>query len=502
LHTSQALLEREHGMPHRPTTYDDVHDEFYFPGAVSARERKPVREVGYEMGLRGSRVTREFLDDQAQLYHGRLNSALHTIDQRAHTVRRRSADFGRNLSLWVLAIGGFVILALALTVDYKILHDFWTTIYQNKFLQVPESLKDNVVFKSLQVLFAVIAIHFLISAPGVAGKAIRGTFMVAIGIMVIAMLIGLGFLAAKSTLPAGSTLFGHAVDTRDAAAPAVSNDAILQGLGLRPSSPGGKSAKAGSSADTGGSSRSDATPRIAKVSDIVGNSKSTLWSRFKATDFESAGTLVFFSTFTLIFLFVSSVGALCMHYSLKAFDALLGGVSPQHAEHKSPGALIGVAYWALGKGEWRPKTSKDLADERQRIFHAQRLIGEPAYREHLMSKFFAQYAAGYMEGLHARDSSPRKFMGGGYDELRDEMRTEMAEARADWAADAIAERIPDVELRRSLGYDPDARVDGGVFGFVSKMGSGQRARYGGRLVEDTRLSDEAKAARLGPPTRG
>lgn len=469
----------------RPTTYRDIHDEFYHPGGQSGRQKRPVYQVGYNLGLKGARVSREFLEDQAQLYNGRLNSALHTIDQRAHLVRHRATDMGRNLSLGVLAFGGLAILVLALIVDYKILHDFWTTIYQNKFLQVPESLKDNVVFKSLQVLFAVLAIHFLISAPGLLGKAVRGIFMVGIGVMVLAMLIGLGFLAAKSTIPADAKIAGKPVDARAVSA-TVSNDQILQNLGLRPSSGANPAARSVRAEET-----SDTAPKFAKISDVIGPSKKTdtpIVQAIKKMDFDSAGTVVFFATFTLIFLFVSSVGALCMHYSLKAFDALFGGVGAQHPEHKMPGLVHGVTYWALGKGEWRAKTSKDLADERQRILHAQHLIGNPGYRQHLMSKFFAEFAAGYMEGLHARDASPRRLMGRSYEELADEMRGEVKAVREEWSAEAIAETLPDEEVRYMLGYDPNRRVHGNsLFGFV---GNGRRgkAQYGGRL---DRYEDDA-----------
>jgi hypothetical protein len=483
-------------MSFRPTTYSDVHDEFYYPGRLSARERRPIRQTGYDMGLKGARVTREFLGDQAQVYHGRLNSALHTIDQRAHVVRHRSGDLGRNLSLMVLAVGGLAILVLALMVDYKILHDFWTTIYQNKFLKVPESLKDNVAFKSLQVLFAVLAIHFLISAPGIVGKAVRGTFMVSIGIMVLAMLIGLGFLAAKSTIPQDATFNGKSVTA--SAASAVSNDRILQGLGLRPSS-GSRADSAALVAESKAKKAGDG-PWMSGVPKKGGNWWTQLKSFINAAldDPESTGTVVFFATFSLIFLFVSSVGALCMHYSLKAFDALLGGVSAQHPEHKAPGPVYGLTYWALGKGEWRAKTSKDLGDERRRILHAQRLIGEPTYREHLMSKFLAEFSAGYMDGLQARQGRPR-VMGAGYDELRDEMRNEIGAVRSEWTAEAIAALMPETELRRSLGYNPDARVPGGGgdFGFVSKLIGGGRTRDGGHLQGEDRYGESA--ARLPRP---
>ncbi|MFZ1989678.1 MAG: hypothetical protein WAW96_07885 [Alphaproteobacteria bacterium] len=475
-------------MAFRPTHYPNVHDEFYSPAGMSPREKRSIRETGYDMGLRGRRVTREFLDDQAQVYHGRLNSALHTIDQRADVVKRRSNDLFRNISLALLAFGGFAILCLALTVDYKILHDFWTTIYQNKFLQVPESLKDNVMFKSLQVLFAVLAIHFLISAPGVLGKVIRGTFMVAIGVMVIGMLIGLGFLATKSVLPAGSTIAGKVVDASDVA-PTVSNDQILSGLGLRPTS-AVDDARSRSSKSARSRAASD-EPRVAKLRDVIGTTKKTdLWKKIEGFDFATMGTVVFFATFSLIFLFVSSVGALCMHYSLRSFNALFGGISPEHPEHAMPTGVRGVAYWALGKGEWRPRTRKDLADQRQRIFHAQRLIGDPGYREGLMQRFFSEFSAGYMEGLHDRDSNPLNVAGPKFEDLRNEMRTELAEARSEWSAEVIADRLPSEELRQSLGYNPEERLGGSPFGFVRNLVAGRRQIRDGGVIEDRRLADE------------
>lgn len=473
-------------MPFRPTHYPNVHDEFYSPAGLSSREKRSIRDIGYDMGLRGRRVTREFLEDQAQVYHGRLNSALHTIDQRADVVRRRSNDPLRNASLLALAIGGLVILGLALMVDFRILHDFWTTIYQNKFLQVPESLKHSVVFKSLQVLFAVLAIHFLISAPGVLGKAIRGVFMVAIGVMVIGMLIGLGFLATKSVLPAGSTIAGKMVDPSDSVQDA-SNDQILAGLGLRPSSGDAEQPRAKST-------RSRATSEeasVAKLRDVIGTTRKTdLWKKIEGYDFSTLGTVVFFGTFSLIFLFVSSVGALCMHYSLRSFNALFGGISPEQPEHALPTGLHGVAYWALGKGEWRPRTRKDLADQRQRIFHAQVLIGNPGYREGLMQRFFSDFSAGYMEGLHERDANPLNVAGPKFEDLRNEMRTELAEARAEWTAADITERLPSEELRQSLGYDPGERMRGNPFGFVANLVAARRPIRGGEVIEDRRLADE------------
>ncbi|MFO1187737.1 MAG: hypothetical protein U1E87_10000 [Alphaproteobacteria bacterium] len=388
----------------------------------------------------------------------------------------RSLDFGRNLSLGVLAIGGLAILVLALMVDYKILHDFWTTIYE-QFLQVRESLKDNVVFKSLRVLFAVLAIHFLISAPGVLGKAVRAGPSWSASASWCSRCSSASTSSPRSRRsprtprsPASRSMPRHRHDGHERSDP--------PNLGLRPSSGANRAAAQAARAES-----SDTAPKFAKISDVIGPTKKTdapIVQAIKKMDFDSAGTVVDM----LIFLFVSSVGALCMHYSLKAFDALFGGVGAQHPEHKMPGFVHGVTYWALGKGEWRAKTSKDLADERQRILHAQHLIGNANYRQHLMSKFFAEFAGGYMEGLHARDASPRRLMGRGYEELAEEMRGEIAAARDAWSAEAIAETLPDDDVRYMLGYDPNRRVHSNtLFGFVGNGRRGKAQYNGGRLSD-------------------
>ena len=210
---------------------------------------------------------------------------------------------------------------------------------------------------------------------------------------------------------------------------------------------------------------------------------------------DSTSTVVYFATFSLIFLFVSSVGALCMHYSLKSFNALFGGVSSENAEHAMPGGVYGAYYWMAGKGEWRPRTRKDLADQRQRIRHAQVLIGHPTYRAGLMENFFSEFADGYAHGLHDRAASPRRLVGPDFDTLDREMHAALDEAGSNWTAAAIEERLPDVELRRSLGYNPDGA--GSPFGYVGNLVSGRRQRRD-EVIDDLRDEDmrAPRAARI------
>ena len=427
-------------MAIRLTTFHDIHDEFYYPTGMKKRDRRPLREVGYDMGRRGVPVTSDFLDFRARLYNGQLNAATHTIDQRADYVSRRTNDMFRNLSLLVLAVVGFIIVALAMFVDYKILHDFWTSIYSNEFLEVPQSLKDNVVFKSLQVLFAVIALHFLISQSGWFGSAIRGVFMVGTGIMVLGMLVGLGLLSAKATLPQSASIQGISITEASGASSASDKNAILESLGLKSSV---------------GITPSNEKPAVAASSDEGLTAQ-------KLQDYE---TYIFFGTFGLIFLFVSSVGALCLHYSLHALESLFGGTESERRER----AIAGHHYF-FKAGEWRPKTRKDLDDQRHRINHARMWIGDSKYRASLMDRFFAEFAAGYMDGLMDRMNG-KGFFGGKmnrdeFDQLRDDMKFAVQSAADEWTPEAIQATLPQPEVRQMLGYrSPEEAERRGFLGF-------------------------------------
>ena len=106
-----------------------------------------------------------------------------------------------------LYIIGFVlavaIALLAMFVDYEIIRgDIWTRALSNEFMIVPESLKESVFFKSLQVVFAALAIHFMLKITGVYG---RNTLISAAFVLTCIMVVCLGYLVAYNNMDAGTS---------------------------------------------------------------------------------------------------------------------------------------------------------------------------------------------------------------------------------------------------------------------------------------------------------
>ncbi len=96
---------------------------------------------------------------------------------------------------------------LAMFVDYHIIREVWTRALSNEFMQVPDSLKSSVVFKSLQVVFAVLIVHFMLKITGVYG---RNTMIVAAFLLVLVMIGSLGYLNAYNNMSGGtSTTLEH-----------------------------------------------------------------------------------------------------------------------------------------------------------------------------------------------------------------------------------------------------------------------------------------------------
>jgi len=99
------------------------------------------------------------------------------------------------------------IAALAMFVDYHIIREVWTRALSNEFMVVPPSLQSSVVFKSLQVVFAVLIVHFMLKITGVYG---RNTMIVAAFVLALIMIGGLGYLVAYNNMLGGtSTTLEH-----------------------------------------------------------------------------------------------------------------------------------------------------------------------------------------------------------------------------------------------------------------------------------------------------
>jgi hypothetical protein len=127
----------------------------------------------------------------------------------AHNIEKSRQVFHFR-SLYVLAaLAAVAIIAFGMFVDFQIIKgDIWTRALANEFMVVPASLQGTLLFKSLQVVFAVLIIHFMLKITGVYG---RNAMITAAFICALVMIGGLGYLVAYNNMTGGtSTTLEHA----------------------------------------------------------------------------------------------------------------------------------------------------------------------------------------------------------------------------------------------------------------------------------------------------
>lgn len=115
--------------------------------------------------------------------------------------------------LYILAIVVAIAVALlAMFVDYNIIRgDVWTRALANEFMVVPASLQSSVAFKSLQVIFAVLIIHFFLKMTGRVG---RNAMIGVAFLLALVMIGGLGYLVAYNNMAGGtSAVLDQPIDT-------------------------------------------------------------------------------------------------------------------------------------------------------------------------------------------------------------------------------------------------------------------------------------------------
>lgn len=129
----------------------------------------------------------------------------------------------------ILALG---VCALAMFVDYNIINgDVWTRALANEYMQVPAALQSSVIFKSLQVVFAVLAVHFMLK---ITGKWGRTAFISAAFILTVLMVGSLGYIVAYNNMDMGtSARLERSDDTQagQAGSGDSSIDRLLQSVG-------------------------------------------------------------------------------------------------------------------------------------------------------------------------------------------------------------------------------------------------------------------------------
>lgn len=230
-------------------------------------------EKAYGWGKRGVSVTTTLLRNRLREHNGT------ELRHRAETLHRRIHGRGastHHISAIVLGLSVFVI---ALFVDYNIIHEFWTRALANEFMEVPPALATSVTFKSLQVLFATLAVHYLISHIGHGGRVAYSLF---IFVLTALMVMGIGLLWANNSLPAGAKVFGFDVNES-----AQHVDTFMKSLGIQPPH----------------APRVPAEVRALKHYEIV----------------------IWLFSLGVIFLVVASIGAMSLHTAMRGFTGITGG---------------------------------------------------------------------------------------------------------------------------------------------------------------------------------
>ena len=103
------------------------------------------------------------------------------------------------------AVLSLAIVLISMFVDYHIIREVWTRALANEFMVVPPALQSSVMFKSLQVVFAVLIVHFMLKITGAYG---RNTMIAASFVLALMMIAGLGYLVAYNNM-AGGTATAH-----------------------------------------------------------------------------------------------------------------------------------------------------------------------------------------------------------------------------------------------------------------------------------------------------
>ncbi len=131
---------------------------------------------------------------------------------------------------WLYGLAIVIAIAIALTamfVDYQIIRgDIWTRALSDEFMVVPASLQSSVVFKSMQVIFAVLIVHFMLKITGVYG---RNSLIVTAFVLSILMIGCLGYLVAYNNMAGGTSATLEQSDG-NAGPPANSIDRLFDSL--------------------------------------------------------------------------------------------------------------------------------------------------------------------------------------------------------------------------------------------------------------------------------
>lgn len=204
----------------------------------------------------------------------------------------KSRQVARYKGLYIAAaLLSLLVCALAMFVDYQIINgDVWTRALANEYMQVPDALKDSVIFKSLQVIFAVLAVHFMLKLTGKFGR----TALISLAFILTVVMIGcLGYLVAYNNMEMGTSARLERSENAPGQAGSADStiDRLLQSIGGQGNEarvqPAVATAPAPRAADTAGAASSaEASLGLPKLSEqSLANAQGWFWLAFASVIF-------------------------------------------------------------------------------------------------------------------------------------------------------------------------------------------------------------------------
>jgi hypothetical protein len=187
------------------------------------------------------------------------------------------------------AVLSLIIVLISMFVDYHIIREVWTRALANEFMVVPPALQSSVMFKSLQVVFAVLIVHFMLKITGAYG---RNTMIAASFVLAIVMISGLGYLVAYNNME-GGTSTAQQQQLHQSAQPNSIDQLFADGSGVQNAS---MTTAAPAAADTH-DGVSLGLPKISKAS--LAHADSWFWFAF--------ASVVFFIVTTVAALYMQTV---------------------------------------------------------------------------------------------------------------------------------------------------------------------------------------------------
>lgn len=158
--------------------------------------REGEKVAGYNQALERGRDRRKIAFEEQEQVPGEDDDAIIARNM------EKSRQVAHYKPLYVGAAAlALVIVLISMSVDYHIIREVWTRALANEFMVVPPALQASVMFKSLQVVFAVLIVHFMLKITGAYG---RNVMIAASFGLAILMISGLGYLVAYNNMAGGT----------------------------------------------------------------------------------------------------------------------------------------------------------------------------------------------------------------------------------------------------------------------------------------------------------